>query len=119
VPDGNYILTAEANDNDGAVTTSSPVSITVNTATGCTCTAGCETRTTITPNFVQTGAGEFCWEATNLGTYINSWNMDVLNVNGTNYTNTYVFTSTIPKIDGRYYIYYKGSFDWSHFEAMN
>jgi hypothetical protein len=91
----------------------------VSTATGCTCAVGCESRTIIAADFVKDGEGEFCWEATNLGTYINSWNMDVLNINGNNYTNTYVFTSTIPKIDGRYYIYYKGSFDWSHFEAMN
>lgn len=119
VPDGNYVLTAQATDNDDAVTTSSPVSITVSTATGCTCAVGCDSRTIISPNFVKNGAGEFCWEATSLGTYINSWNMDVLNINGNDYTNTYVFTSAIPKIDGRYYIYYKGSFDWSHFEAMN
>ena len=119
VPDGNYILTAEATDDDGAVTTSSAVSISVSTTTGCTCIAGCSTRTTIAPDFVKEGTGEFCWEATSLGTYINSWNMDKLNVNGTDYTNTYVFTSAIPKIDGKYYVYYKGSYAWSHFEAKN
>jgi hypothetical protein len=119
VPDGNYILTAEATDDDGAVTTSSAVSISVSTSTGCTCTAGCDTRTTIMAPFTKDGAGEFCWEATNLGTYINSWNMDILNVNGTDYTNTYVFTSAIPKIDGKYYVYYKGPYAWSHFEAKN
>jgi len=119
VPEGNYILTAKATDDDGAVTTSSAVSITVNAATGCTCIAGCDTRTIITADFVKEGVGEFCWESTNLGTYINNWNMDVLNINGTNYTNMYVFTSAIPKIDGKYYVYYKGSHSWSHFEAKN
>jgi len=119
VAEGNYILTAAATDNDGAVTTSSAVSITVNVATGCTCVAGCDSRTTIAADFVKEGAGEFCWEATSLGTYINSWALDVLNINGTDYTNTYVFTSGIPKIDGKYYVYYKGSYAWSHFEAKN
>jgi endoglucanase len=119
VADGNYSLTAVATDDEGAVTTSSAVGITVNAATGCTCIAGCSTKTIIEPNFVKEGAGEFCWEATSLGIYINSWNMDRLNINGTDYTNMYVFTSGIPKIDGKYYVYYKGSYPWSHFEAMN
>jgi hypothetical protein len=119
VPDGNYILTAKATDNDDAVTTSSAVSITVNVTTGCTCAVGCESRTIIAADFVKEGTGEFCWESTNLGTYINNYNMDVLNINGMNYTGMYVFTSTIPKIEGRYYVYYKGSYPWSHFEAKN
>jgi hypothetical protein len=119
VTDGNYILTAKATDDEGAASTSSPVNITVNVTTGCTCIAGCSTRTVIVPDFVKEGAGEFCWEATNLGTYTNNWNLDKLTINGTDYTSIYVFTSTIPKIDGKYYIYYKGSHDWSHFEAKN
>ncbi|MGB7581577.1 MAG: glycoside hydrolase family 9 protein [Sedimentisphaerales bacterium] len=119
VTDGNYILTAKATDDEGAVTTSSAVNITVNVTTGCTCIAGCDTRTVITAPFTQDGAGEFCWESTNLGTYINNWNMDKLTVNGTDYTGQYVFTSAIPKINGKYYVYYKGSYAWSHFEAEN
>jgi hypothetical protein len=40
-----------------------------------------------------------------------------LTVNGVNYTNTYVFTSQFPaKINGNWYIYYNGSYGWSHFE---
>ena len=113
VTDGNYILTAKATDDEGAAGTSSPVNITVNVTTGC------DSRTIITADFIKEGAGEFCWESTNLGTYTNNWNMDVLTINGTNYTNAYVFTSAIPKIDGKYYIYYKGSYGWSHFEAKN
>jgi hypothetical protein len=119
VAESNYILTAVATDNQGAVTVSSDVNITVNVSTGCTCAAGCDSRTTIVADFVKEGAGEFCWESTNLGTYINSWALDSLNINGTSYINAYVVVSTIPKIDGKYYIYYKGSYDWSHFEAKN
>jgi hypothetical protein len=119
VADGNYVLTAKATDNEGAVTTSSTVSIIVFVSTGCTCEVGCDSRTIITADFVKEGAGEFCWESTNLGTYINSWALDLLNINGTSYTNAYFFVSTIPKIDGKYYVYYKGIYDWSHFEAKN
>jgi hypothetical protein len=119
VTDGNYILTAKATDDEGAVTTSSAVSITVNVTTGCTCVAGCDSRTIITADFVKEGVGEFCWESTNLGSYTNNWGMDVLTINGTNYTNAYVFTSAIPKINGKYYVYYKSSSAYSHFEAKN
>jgi hypothetical protein len=119
VPEGNYILTAVAADNEGAYAVSTPVSISVAVSTGCTCIAGCDTRTVIAAPFTKEGAGEFCWESTNLGTYINNWNMDKLIINGHDYTQQYIFVSTIPKIDGKYYIYYKGLYGWSHFEAMN
>jgi hypothetical protein len=53
---------------------------------------------------------------TSLGNYINSWNLDVLEINGVDYTNKW--SNSFPeKIDGVYYIYYKGSYGWSHFEA--
>jgi len=121
VTDGNYILTAKATDDEGAATTSAAVNITVNPVSnnGCTCQAGCDTRTSISADFVKEGAGEFCWESTNLGTYTNNWNLDKLTINGTDYTSKYVFVSTIPKINGKYYIYYKGLYGWSHFEAKN
>jgi endoglucanase len=119
VPDGNYVLTAKATDDEGASATSSPVTVNVHVTTGCTCIAGCDTRTVIAADFIKEGAGEFCWESTNLGTYINNWNMDKLIINGHDYTQQYVLVSTIPKIDGNYYIYYKGLYAWSHFEAKN
>jgi hypothetical protein len=89
-------------------------------ATGCTCDAGCDSRTTISPNFTQNGTGEFCWEATSLGRFINSWNLDVLEVNGVDFTNTYCNASNLPaQIDGKYYVYYRANYGWSHFEASN
>jgi hypothetical protein len=119
ITEGNYVLTVVATDDDNDTTTSADVNITVNVSTGCTCAAGCDSRTSISADFVKEGAGEFCFESTNLGTYINSWALEALNINGTSYLNTYVFTSTIPKINGKYYVYYKGSYGWSHFEAKN
>jgi hypothetical protein len=63
-------------------------------------------------------AGMFCWQKTNLGSYINSWNVASLTVNGVNYTNTYAFTSNLPpKIDGFWYVSYTDNILWSHFEA--
>jgi endoglucanase len=68
--------------------------------------------------FVQDGAGTFCWQASALGTYINSWNTANVSVNGVNYTNLWASTSSLPaKINGNWYISYTGNFAWSHFEA--
>ncbi|MFZ6028580.1 MAG: discoidin domain-containing protein [Chloroflexota bacterium] len=72
----------------------------------------------ITAPFVSDGAGTFCWKASNLGTFINSWNLAGLTINGANYRNVYAFTNTLPaKLDGYWYISYTGLYPWSHFEA--
>jgi chitodextrinase len=85
---------------------------------GCTCPAGCASATTISVPFSKDGAGEFCWVATSLGAYISSWNLTNLNVNGTDFTNKWASSSNLPaKIDGNYYLYYNGSYAWSHFEV--
>jgi len=73
---------------------------------------------TITAPFTQDGAGTFCWQSSNLGSYINSWNLTSLTVNGTNYTNVYVASGSYPaKINGYWYISYTGTVAWAHFEA--
>ncbi len=73
---------------------------------------------TITAPFTYDGTGAFCWQSSNLGAYINSWNLNSLTVNGTNYTNVYVFTSSLPaKINGYWYVSYNSTVAWGHFEA--
>ena len=72
----------------------------------------------ISAPFTQDGAGTFCWQSSNLGSYINSWNVANLTVNGVNYTNLYVLAANLPaRINGFWYISYTGNFAWSHFEA--
>ncbi len=73
---------------------------------------------TITAPFTQDGAGTFCWQSSNLGTYINSWNLATLTVNGVDFTNKYASSSSLPaKINGYWYVYYVGNYAWSHFET--
>jgi hypothetical protein len=73
---------------------------------------------TITAPFTYDGAGAFCWQSTNLGAYINSWNLTSLTVNGTNYTNLYVAAgSLLAKINGYWYVSYTSTVSWGHFEA--
>jgi subtilase family serine protease len=73
---------------------------------------------TIAAPFTKDGAGTFCWQASNLGSAINSWNLTKLTVNGVDFTNTYAATSTLPaKINGYWYVSYSSSASWGHFEA--
>jgi len=73
---------------------------------------------TITSPFTHDGAGAFCWQTNNLGSYINSWNLVSLTINGVDFTNKYAFASSYPpQINGYWYISYTGNFPWSHFEA--
>lgn len=73
---------------------------------------------TVTAPFTKDGAGTFCWQSSNLGTYANSWNLSALTINGVNYVNTYVPAASYPaKINGYWYVVYSGNYAWSHFEA--
>jgi cellulose 1,4-beta-cellobiosidase len=85
----------------------------------CTCTAGCSSLTTTSMPFTKDGAGEICFQASSIGAPINSWNMDALVINGVSFTNVWADCAAMPAAasDGKYYIYYKGSYAWSHFEA--
>jgi len=76
----------------------------------------CSPATAISVPFSKDGSGTFCYQATSLCSYINSWNMNSLSVNGTSYTNVYVPASSIAPLNGVYTITYNGGFAWSHFE---
>ena len=83
--------------------------------TGSTCSP---VTATITAPFTYDGAGTFCWQSSNLGTYINSWNTTSVTVNGVNETNLYVATGSLPaKVNGLWTINYSASVAWAHFEA--
>lgn len=73
---------------------------------------------TITAPFTKDGVGTFCWQSSNLGGYINSWNMTSVTINKVNITNVYVPASSYPaKSGGFWYVTYNGPYSWSHFEA--
>jgi len=76
----------------------------------------CSPATSISVPFSKDSAGTFCYVASSLCSYINSWNMTTLSVNGNNYTNLYVAASSISPLNGVYTITYNGPYAWSHFE---
>ncbi|HEU4328560.1 MAG TPA: PHB depolymerase family esterase [Roseiflexaceae bacterium] len=92
--------------------TPTPVGPTPTPGTGGTCSP---VTSTITSPFTYDGAGTFCWRTNRLGSYINSWNLTSLRVNGVDYTNRW--SNSFPAaIDGYWYISYSGQYGWSHFE---
>ena len=71
-----------------------------------------------TAPFSFDGAGTYYWKMANIPNYINSWNLDSLVINGVELKNVYKHSYELPpKQNGYYYITYKGSYPWSHFEA--
>jgi hypothetical protein len=73
---------------------------------------------TITAPFTWDGAGTYCWQSSNLGSYINNWNNTSVTLNGLNITNLYIPASSYPvKINGLWYVGYSSSVAWGHFEA--
>ncbi|MCB0642495.1 MAG: RICIN domain-containing protein, partial [Phaeodactylibacter sp.] len=66
--------------------------------------------------FVYDGAGEFCWVTGGNINFINSWNLEYLEVNGVDYTNQWA-TNMPPRIDGKYFFRYKSNYAWGHFEV--
>lgn len=76
---------------------------------------GCVGETARSMPFSQNGEGEYCWVAQGALTHINSWNMDYLEVNGQDFTNTWT-DSPPPSDDGKFHIYYLATVPWAHFE---
>lgn len=76
----------------------------------------CSPASAISGAFTKDGAGDFCWQTTSLCTYINSWNVTTLEVNGVAYTNVYVVSSSITPLNGMYTIHYNSAVAWGHFE---
>ncbi|ADN02189.1 cellulase family glycosylhydrolase [Spirochaeta thermophila] len=98
--------------------TSTPTSSPTPTAT-----PGSGEYTEISLPFTYDGAGEYYWKTngfsttTNWSRYVNSWNLDLLEINGSDYTNVWVAQHQIPAAaDGYWYIHYRSSVPWGHVE---
>ncbi|MBN2738346.1 MAG: PT domain-containing protein, partial [Spirochaetales bacterium] len=73
----------------------------------------------ITPNFSFDGAGSFCLEVSCISSYINSWNLRSLTINGKDITNIWIAAKDLPaKVNGVYKLEYVGSYPWSHVEIF-
>ena len=76
----------------------------------------CTPTGSISVPYAKDGTGDICVQTTSLCTFINSWNLTTLEINGTSYLNSYVFTNTIAPVNGLYIIHYVSTVAWGHFE---
>ncbi len=77
----------------------------------------CDNPETISLSYSYDGEGEGCYVTSDEISYINSWCMETVEINGEDFTNSW--SNSMPdKVDGKYYIYVKGNYSWSHFEAV-
>jgi endoglucanase len=108
----------------GSITgATNPVTITLNSNISVTAhftqtpdTGNCNSPATVSLPFTKEGTGEFCYVTSGNISYVNSWNMSLVQINGVDYTNKW--SNSMPaRVNGNYYIHYVGQYPWSHFEA--
>jgi len=75
----------------------------------------CSSAQAVTLPFTKDGVADACFVTSGTVSFINSWNMQLIEINGVDFTNKWA-NSLPPPINGNYYIHYVGSFPWSHFE---
>lgn len=52
------------------------------------------------------------------GTYLNTWEMAEVSLNGVDISNRWLSSGSYPAaVDGGYYLYVRGSYPWSHVEV--
>jgi hypothetical protein len=76
----------------------------------------CSPATAVSVPFAKDGAGTFCYQASSMCAFINSWNLTTLSINGNNYTNIWVSGPSIPALNGTFTITYNSPVGWGHFE---
>ncbi|MEJ2425773.1 MAG: cellulase family glycosylhydrolase [Candidatus Thiodiazotropha sp.] len=107
-------VTVTATTEDGGFSAGSAVTITQNA--GGSVSTPCASPSAATLPLVIDGSGEFCRVTSGEISNVNSWNMQQVEINGVDYSNTW--SDQMPaRIDGLYYIYYKSEVPWSHLEV--
>ncbi len=76
---------------------------------------GCDSPIAVSLPLTQDGEGEYCYVASGTIDHTNSWNLDLLEINGVDYTNSWA-SNIPPDANGKYYIHYVSSVGWGHAE---
>lgn len=77
----------------------------------------CTPTSTVGSPYAKDGTGDVCFQTVSICSYVNSWNVTTLEVNGTAYTNVYTASNTIAPLNGMYVIHYVSTVSWGHFET--
>ncbi|MEJ5266164.1 MAG: Ig-like domain-containing protein, partial [Bacteroidales bacterium] len=96
---------------DGAKTATCAVTVTSGSGT-----TPCDNPISKSLPFAQDGSGDYCFVTSGTISYVNSWNMQLVEINGVDYTNKW--SNSMPAaIDGKYYIRYVANVPWAHLEV--
>lgn len=77
----------------------------------------CDAPTAISLPFKRNTSGTFCWVTSGSISFINSWGLNTLEINGVDFTNKW--SNQMPaRINGNYYITFESSNSWGHFEII-
>ncbi len=77
----------------------------------------CDTPTPASLPYDIDGVAAVCLEVEGSIDFVNSWNTELVEINGVDYTNDWSNNLPAP-INGKYYIKYVGNFGWSHLEIV-
>jgi xyloglucan-specific exo-beta-1,4-glucanase len=111
---GNATIIATSADGNRNASSTVTVAAADNGSNGNTDTGSCVTSAALP--LVINSAGEFCRVTSGEISNINSWNTDLVEINGVAYTNQW--SNKMPaKVDGKYTIRYVGKYPWSHLEV--
>ncbi len=76
----------------------------------------CSPATPITSPYAKDGVGDVCVQTSTLCSYINSWGLATLTINGTSYLNMWASGPSIPPLNGTFTIRYVSTNSSGHFE---
>lgn len=102
-------VTVTVTTSDGGFTASCNVTVEAGDGSG----GDCSNPVALALPHTQQGEGEFCWVTSGNISYINSWNMEVVEINGVDFTNLYA-TNLPDRIGGNYFIYYRANVGWAN-----
>lgn len=107
--------TITARTTDGGFTATASVMVTGGGSPGGGATP-CSNPVPTTLSMVKNGVGDFCYVTAGNISFINSWSMQLVEINGVVLTN--IWSNTMPpRINGNYYIHYVSTVSWSHLEV--
>jgi endoglucanase len=76
----------------------------------------CSPATPVSVPYSKDGTGDVCVQASSLCSFINSWGLTTLEINGTSYLNLWAAGNSIPPLNGSYTIHYVSTNPSGHFE---
>lgn len=109
-PVGTTAITVNGSGLTGTHSASLSLTVAANT------TVPCSNPSSATLPLMQNGVADVCLVTSGNITFINSWNTQLVEINGVAFTNKWA-NALPPRINGNYYIHYVANVAWAHLEV--